>query len=156
MPLDTTRNFGPDDVVVEELDESIQEAAKEIIKSWLPNRGKWRPRPWIMDQGGYGRTKEIELERPTKDGRPPRLVTMKTPGGQVIVSTDSYYRMALIDLIMSVSPAASPPKTIPRRKRLPRQPTAAELGALARGRETMRQRRKQDREEASAASRSES
>jgi hypothetical protein len=152
MPLDLNSNFLPGGVVVAELPESIQAPAQVWIKDWVPNQGKWMLRDWAMAKGGHKRTTQIGLERSG------RLRTLKTPGGRVQIWSDDLYRMKLVDMIVSASPDAPPPKTIPKKKRqrLSRPRTQAELEALAKGRETMRRRREQDREEASAASRSES
>jgi hypothetical protein len=146
-----TTVFGPDDVVVEDYPEHKQSLATALVDEWRPLQGTWRPRAWGMHKDGHGRTKQLELEG--YYGQPPRLQTLKKPGGGVDIFVDSYFRMKLTDLAEEPSPK-TPPKQ--KRKRRSRQPTAAELNGLAAGRETMRQRRKQDREEASAASRLES
>ena len=146
-----TTVFGPDDVVVEDYPEPKQSLAKALVDEWRPLQGTRRPRAWVMHKAGHGRTKQLELEG--YYGHPPRLQTLKKPGGGVDVFVDSYFRMDLVDLAEEPSPK-TPPRQ--KRKRRSRPRTQAELDALARGRETMRQRRKQDREEASAASRSES
>jgi len=146
-----TTVFGPDDVVVEDYPEHKQSLATALVDEWRLLQGTWRPRAWAMHKAGHGRTKQLELEG--YYGHPPRLQTLKKPGGGVDVFVDSYFRMDLVDLAEEPSPK-TPPRQ--KRKRRSRPRTQAELDALARGRETMRQRRKQDREEASAASRSES
>jgi hypothetical protein len=141
-PLDLTSDFAPGDVVVEELPKSIQRLAAAIVADWFKHQGTFKSRGWVMDKDGHKRTKQLELEGGY--GCVPRLQTLKTPGGEVQIWADSYYRMKIVDLIASVTSGASSSKTQPRRKRSPRPPrprTQAELDALARGRETMRQRR---------------
>jgi hypothetical protein len=124
-------SFGPDDVVIEAFPADKQPMAQTLVADWLPNQAQFKPRAWSMAKGGFGRTKQIELERLG------RLQRLKSPGGEVGIWSDSWYRMALIDLAAE----EPPPKIPPKRKRPPRPRTQAELDALARGRATMRARR---------------
>jgi hypothetical protein len=132
-----TTVFGPEDVVVEDYPEHKQSLVKALVDEWRPLQGTWRPRAWTMHKAGHGRTKQLELEG--YYGHPPRLQSLKKPGGGVDNFVDSYFRMTLIDLAAEDQPSKTPPKQ--KRKRRSRQRTQAELDALARGRETMRQRR---------------
>jgi hypothetical protein len=130
-------SFGPDDVVIEAFSENNQPMAQSLVVDWGPNKGTFKRRVWSMDKGGWGSTKQYELERSG------RLQHLKSPGGEHGIWADSWYRMQLINLAMSESPDAPPPKTPPlKKKKRPTRPrTQAELDGLARGRETMRARR---------------
>jgi hypothetical protein len=138
--------FGPGDVVVEDYPEHKRPLAEAMVDEWRPLQGAFRPRGWVMDKGGHGRTKQLELEG--YYGRTPRLQTLKKPGGGVDVWLDSWFRMNLVDLAAE----EPPPKIPPKKKRPPRPRTEAELEGLRKGRERMSREAQARRKEADATS----